>query len=85
MTRTERLAAHTDIATSLALLSDRELAALVESGTPLDTGIGGRSAQCRRRAGPGDPAGRRPHHRALRAARRRHAATSPGSSRTRAG
>ncbi|GAA3548483.1 protein kinase family protein [Streptomyces osmaniensis] len=44
MTRTERLASHTDIATSLALLSDRELAALVESGTPLGTGIGGRSA-----------------------------------------
>ena len=44
MTRTERLAAHTDVATSLALLSDRELAGLVESGTPLGTGIGGRSA-----------------------------------------
>lgn len=44
MTRTERLAAHADIATSLALLSDRELAGLVESGTPLGTGIGGRSA-----------------------------------------
>ncbi|WP_328429476.1 serine/threonine-protein kinase [Streptomyces sp. NBC_00443] len=43
MIRTERLAAHTDIATSLALLSDHELAALVESGEPLGTGIGGRS------------------------------------------
>ncbi|MDF3145643.1 MULTISPECIES: protein kinase family protein [unclassified Streptomyces] len=43
MTRTERLTAHTDIATSLALLSDHELAELVESGTPLGTGIGGRS------------------------------------------
>ncbi|MER5944248.1 protein kinase family protein [Streptomyces sp. NPDC001928] len=44
MTRTERLAAHTDIATSLALLSDSELAGLVEAGTALGTGIGGRSA-----------------------------------------
>ncbi|MFJ7071525.1 protein kinase family protein [Streptomyces sp. NPDC098781] len=43
MIRTERLAAHTDIATSLALLSDLELAALVESGEPLGAGIGGRS------------------------------------------
>lgn len=43
MTRTERLAAHADIATSLALLSDHELADLVESGEPLGTGIGGRS------------------------------------------
>ncbi|MDO0917153.1 protein kinase family protein [Streptomyces sp. DT2A-34] len=43
MTRTERLAAHTDIATSLALLSDHELGDLVESGAPLGTGIGGRS------------------------------------------
>lgn len=43
MTRTDRLAAHTDIATSLSLLSDHELADLVESGAPLATGIGGRS------------------------------------------
>ncbi|WP_031481753.1 hypothetical protein [Streptomyces bicolor] len=43
MTPTERLAAHADIATSLALLSDHELADLVESGEPLGTGIGGRS------------------------------------------
>lgn len=42
MTRTERLTAHTDIATSLALLSDHELADLVAEGTPLGTGIGGR-------------------------------------------
>jgi hypothetical protein len=41
MTRTERLAAHTDIATSLALLSDHELADLVAEGTPVGTGIGG--------------------------------------------
>ncbi|WP_128430046.1 serine/threonine-protein kinase [Streptomyces cyaneus] len=43
MTRTERLTAHTDIATSLALLSDHALVDLVESGAPLGTGIGGRS------------------------------------------
>ncbi|KUO05344.1 hypothetical protein [Streptomyces caeruleatus] len=41
MTRTERLAAHTDIATSLALLSDHELADLVAEGTPVGAGIGG--------------------------------------------
>lgn len=38
-----RLVAHCDIATSLALLCDRELTELVEAGTPLGTGIGGRS------------------------------------------
>ncbi|MEV0209112.1 protein kinase family protein [Streptomyces sp. NPDC050788] len=38
-----RRAAHTDIATALALLSDRELADLVASGTPNGVGIGGRS------------------------------------------
>ncbi|MER7923401.1 protein kinase family protein [Streptomyces sp. NPDC096057] len=43
MSRTERVAAHTDIATSLALLSDHELAELVDAGTPLGAGIGGRS------------------------------------------
>ncbi|KUL28061.1 hypothetical protein [Streptomyces regalis] len=41
MTRTERLTAHSDIATSLALLSDHELAELVAEGTPEGTGIGG--------------------------------------------
>ncbi len=35
MTRTERLTAHTDVATSLALLSDHELADLVAEGTPV--------------------------------------------------
>ncbi|MGW3492995.1 protein kinase family protein [Streptomyces sp. NPDC001020] len=38
-----RLTAHSDIATALALVSDRDLAELVASGTPLGTGIGGRS------------------------------------------
>ncbi|MGW3444434.1 protein kinase family protein [Streptomyces sp. NPDC001076] len=36
-----RIAAHADIATSLALLGDVELAELVASGEPLGTGIGG--------------------------------------------
>ncbi|WP_019069467.1 hypothetical protein [Streptomyces hokutonensis] len=44
MPRTARIAAHTDIATTLALLSDHELTELVDAGTPLGTGIGGRSA-----------------------------------------
>jgi serine/threonine protein kinase len=44
MSHTTRRSAHGDIATSLALLSDHELVALVEAGTPLGTGIGGRSA-----------------------------------------
>ncbi|MET7571829.1 protein kinase family protein [Streptomyces sp. NPDC005492] len=44
MSPTERLVAHSDIATSLALLSDHELAELVETGTPLGTSVGGRSA-----------------------------------------
>lgn len=39
-----RLVAHSDIATSLALLSDHELAELVQTGTPLGTSVGGRSA-----------------------------------------
>lgn len=44
MAPTSRLVAHSDIATSLALLSDHELAELVEAGTPLGTSVGGRSA-----------------------------------------
>ena len=39
-----RRAAHTDLATSLGLLSDHELADLVAKGTPAGAGIGGRSA-----------------------------------------
>ncbi|MEU9453535.1 protein kinase family protein [Streptomyces sp. NPDC048277] len=42
---TRRIAAHTDIATSLALLSDVELAELVAAGEPLGTGIGGRAVR----------------------------------------
>ncbi|KOU72341.1 hypothetical protein ADK57_09840 [Streptomyces sp. MMG1533] len=42
MSRTARLAAHIGLATSLALLGDRELADLVASGVPVGTGIGGR-------------------------------------------
>lgn len=38
-----RLRAHADTATALALLSDRDLADLVASGTPLSVGIGGRA------------------------------------------
>lgn len=38
-----RRTAHAEIATALSLLGDRELADLVESGTPLGAGIGGRS------------------------------------------
>ncbi|WP_411147948.1 protein kinase family protein [Streptomyces sp. A30] len=41
MSRPARLAAHSELATSLALLSDHELAGLVESGVPVGTGIGG--------------------------------------------
>lgn len=44
MAPTSRLVAHSDIATSLALLSDLELAELVEAGTPLGASVGGRSA-----------------------------------------
>ncbi|MDO0931017.1 protein kinase family protein [Streptomyces sp. DG2A-72] len=44
MSPNERLATHGDIATSLALLSDLELAELVASGTSVTTGIGGRGA-----------------------------------------
>ncbi|MFI5882495.1 protein kinase family protein [Streptomyces sp. NPDC051554] len=44
MAPTSRLNTHSDIATSLALLSDHELAELVEAGTPLGTSVGGRSA-----------------------------------------
>jgi hypothetical protein len=43
MPTTPRLAAHTDLAISLALLSDHELAELVASGTDAGTGIGGRA------------------------------------------
>jgi len=40
-----RIAAHTDIATTLALLSDVELAELVAAGEPLGAGIGGRAVR----------------------------------------
>lgn len=40
-----RLAAHTGIATSLDLLSDRELAERVAAGTSLGTGVGGRAVR----------------------------------------
>ncbi|MFI9601352.1 protein kinase family protein [Streptomyces sp. NPDC052043] len=43
MILSERIPAHTDIATSLSMLSDRELARLVAEGKPFGTGIGGRS------------------------------------------
>ncbi|MFI5673729.1 protein kinase family protein [Streptomyces cellulosae] len=43
MPRHPRVARHTDIATALSLLSDRELADLVASGTPNGQGVGGRS------------------------------------------
>lgn len=43
MTHTARHAAHTDVAMSLALLSDHDLAALVAEGRPMGTGIGGRA------------------------------------------
>ncbi|MET7730100.1 protein kinase family protein [Streptomyces sp. NPDC005402] len=38
-----RLRTHADTATTLALLSDRDLTELVASGTPVGTGIGGRT------------------------------------------
>ncbi len=44
MTRDARLAAHGAVSTSLALLSDHELHALVDAAVPLGTGIGGKSA-----------------------------------------
>jgi hypothetical protein len=44
MSSAARRTAHCDLATSLALLSDRELADLVASGTPAGVGIGGRKA-----------------------------------------
>ncbi|MFF7473056.1 protein kinase family protein [Streptomyces sp. NPDC008092] len=40
-----RIALHTGIATSLALLGDAELAELVGAGEPLGTGIGGRTVR----------------------------------------
>lgn len=43
MSSAARRAAHTDIATSLGLLSDHELAGLLAKGTPAGVGIGGRS------------------------------------------
>ncbi|PAZ15735.1 hypothetical protein CLM62_13165 [Streptomyces sp. SA15] len=43
MPRDPRIARHTDIATALSLLSDRELTDLVAAGTPNGSGIGGRS------------------------------------------
>jgi hypothetical protein len=47
MTSAARLAAHRDIAASLALLSDRELAESVARAEDFGTGIGGRSALLR--------------------------------------
>ncbi|PZH19204.1 hypothetical protein C1I97_02675 [Streptomyces sp. NTH33] len=44
MTLSARITAHTDTATSLALLGDRELARLLAGGEPFGTGIGGRPA-----------------------------------------
>ncbi|NNN29068.1 protein kinase family protein [Streptomyces sp. S3(2020)] len=44
MSRTDRRTAHADIAASLSLLSNTGLMELVESGSPLGTGIGGRAA-----------------------------------------
>lgn len=41
MSATARLTEHHDLATALDLLSDRDLADLLASGTPLGTGIGG--------------------------------------------
>ncbi|WP_037676091.1 protein kinase family protein [Streptomyces griseus] len=43
MIRAERLAIHHDLATSLALLSDTELADLLATGVPVGTGIGGQT------------------------------------------
>jgi hypothetical protein len=43
MPRNGRLTRHTEVASSLDLLSDHELTALVESGTPNGSGVGGRS------------------------------------------
>ncbi|MET7683905.1 protein kinase family protein [Streptomyces sp. NPDC005423] len=44
MSRAARLSAHSDLATSLALLSDSELAELTDTAPTSATGIGGRSA-----------------------------------------
>lgn len=41
MTSAARIARHADVSTALALLSDRRLADLLASATPLGTGIGG--------------------------------------------
>ncbi|MFJ9895442.1 protein kinase family protein [Streptomyces sp. NPDC091280] len=43
MSRASRVTAHTDTATALALLSDHELAELLDAATPLGSGVGGRS------------------------------------------
>lgn len=43
MSSAQRIARHTELATSLGLLGDRELADLVASGTPAGAGIGGRA------------------------------------------
>jgi hypothetical protein len=43
MSRTPRVQRHATVATKLGLLSDRELGALVESGTPVGAGVGGRA------------------------------------------
>ncbi|MFJ2116029.1 protein kinase family protein [Streptomyces sp. NPDC087850] len=42
--RSERLAAHSAVSTSLALLSDRALGELVDTAAPIASGIGGKSA-----------------------------------------
>jgi hypothetical protein len=42
---TERLAAYSAVATSLALCSDRTLSELIDAASPLGTGIGGRSVR----------------------------------------
>lgn len=43
MSRGARLAAHGAVSTSLSLCSDRELAELVDAGTPIGIGIGGKA------------------------------------------
>ncbi|WP_236654584.1 protein kinase family protein [Streptacidiphilus anmyonensis] len=44
LTREARLAAHGDVSTALALLSDRALHALVDAAAPIGAGIGGKAA-----------------------------------------
>jgi len=43
MTRGARLAAHADVSTALSLCSDRRLRELVDAGTPVGSGIGGKT------------------------------------------